>query len=50
MSATQGAAFKLQAPVYVVNIGLEQDTNHLANIDSRVIRNGSHFLWRRTLY
>lgn len=43
MSATQGAAFKLQAPVYVVNIGLEQDTNHLANIDSRVIRNGSHF-------
>ena len=43
MSATQGAGFKLQAPVYVVNIGLEQDTNHLANIDSRVIRNGSHF-------
>lgn len=43
MSATQGAAFKLQAPVYVVNVGLEQDTDHLSNIDSRVIRKGSHF-------
>lgn len=43
MSATQGAAFKLKAPVYVVNVGLEQDTNHLVNVDSRVIRKGSHF-------
>lgn len=42
-TATQGAASKLQAPVHVVNIGLEQDTTDLTNIDQKVIRKGSHF-------
>ncbi len=42
-TATQGAANKLQAAVHVVNIGLEQDTTDLTNIDQKVIRKGSHF-------
>ena len=43
ITATQGAATKLKAPVHVVNIGLEQDTADLTNIDQKVIRKGSHF-------
>lgn len=42
-TATQGAASKLNAAVHVVNIGLEQDTTDLKNIDQKVIRKGSHF-------
>ena len=42
-TATQGAASKLNAAMHVVNIGLEQDTTDLTNIDQKVIRNGSHF-------
>ena len=42
-TATQGAASKLNAAVHVVNIGLEQDTTDLTNIDQQVIRKGSHF-------
>ena len=42
-TATQGAASKLNAAVHVVNIGLEQDTTDLINIDQQVIRKGSHF-------
>lgn len=42
-TATQGAACKLDAPVYVVNAGLEQDTDSLEHIDTHVIRKGSHF-------
>ena len=42
-TATQGAAAKLNAVVYVVNVGLEQDTSDLANIEQQVIRKGSHF-------
>ena len=29
--------------VHVVNVGLEQDTADLANIEQQVIRKGSHF-------
>ena len=39
----RGAASKLNAAVHVVNIGLEQDTTDLTNIDQQVIRKGSHF-------
>ena len=42
-TATQGAAAKLNAVVHVVNVGLEQDTSDLTNIEQQVIRNGSHF-------
>ena len=42
-TATQGAAAKLNATVHVVNVGLEQDTSDLANIEQQVIRKGSHF-------
>ena len=42
-TATQGAAAKLNATVHVVNLGLEQDTADLANIEQQVIRKGSHF-------
>ena len=42
-TATQGAAAKLNAVVHVVNLGLEQDTADLANIEQQVIRKGSHF-------
>ena len=42
-TATQGAAAKLNATVHVVNVGLEQDTSDLANIEQPVIRKGSHF-------
>ncbi len=42
-TATQGAAFKLNADVHVVNVGLEQDTSNLEYIDQQVIRKGSHF-------
>ena len=42
-TATQGAAAKLNAVVHVVNVGLEQDTSDLANIEQQVIRKGSHF-------
>jgi len=42
-TATQGAAFKLNADVHVVNVGLEQDTSDLEYIDQQVIRKGSHF-------
>ena len=42
-TATQGAAAKLNAVVHVVNVGLEQDTSNLANIEQQVIRKGSHF-------
>ena len=42
-TATQGAAAKLNATVHVVNVGLEQDTSDLTNIEQQVIRNGSHF-------
>nr|WP_252894521.1 nicotinate-nucleotide--dimethylbenzimidazole phosphoribosyltransferase [Veillonella denticariosi] len=43
-TATQGgAAFKLNADVHVVNVGLEQDTSRLENIDTKVVRKGSHF-------
>ena len=42
-TATQGAASKLNADIHVVNVGLEQDTTGLTNIDQKVIRNGSHF-------
>ncbi|ETI93766.1 MAG: Nicotinate-nucleotide-dimethylbenzimidazolephosp horibosyltransferase, partial [Veillonella sp. DORA_B_18_19_23] len=41
-TATQGAAAKLNAVVHVVNVGLEQDTSDLANIEQQVIRKGSH--------
>ncbi len=41
-AATQ-AAFKLNADVHVVNVGLEQDTSNLEYIDQQVIRKGSHF-------
>ncbi len=39
----RGAAFKLNADVHVVNVGLEQDTSDLEYIDQQVIRKGSHF-------
>ncbi|SNV72652.1 nicotinate-nucleotide--dimethylbenzimidazole phosphoribosyltransferase [Veillonella rodentium] len=42
-TATQGAAFKLNADVHVVNVGLEQDTSRLEHIDTKVVRKGSHF-------
>ena len=42
-TATQGAAAKLNATVHVVNVGLEQDTSDLTNIEQQVIRKGSHF-------
>ena len=42
-TATQGAAAKSNAVVHVVNVGLEQDTSDLANIEQQVIRKGSHF-------
>ena len=39
----KGAAFKLNADVHVVNVGLEQDTSNLEYIDQEVICKGSHF-------
>ena len=42
-TATQGAAAKLEAPVYVVNVGLERSTDKLNNIDTKTVRFGSHF-------
>ena len=42
-TATQGAAFKLNADVHVVNVGLEQDTSNLEYIDQQVIRKGSTY-------
>lgn len=42
-TATQGAGFKLNATVHVVDAGLESDTSHLEYIEQAKIRNGSHF-------
>lgn len=37
-TATQGAAAKLEAPVYVVNVGLVQDTTAMPMIDTHIIK------------
>lgn len=42
-TATQGAAAKLEAPVHVVNVGLERSTDDLTHIDNKMVRVGSHF-------
>lgn len=42
-TATQGAADKLNATVYAVNVGLEKDTTALTNIDTAVVKPGTGF-------
>lgn len=36
-TATQGAAAKLEAPIYVVNVGLKEDTTSISMIDTHII-------------
>lgn len=42
-TATQGAAFKLNATVHVVDVGLERSTTELSFIEQEKIASGSHF-------
>ena len=42
-TATQGAARQLQAPIRLVDVGLQKDTSSLAGVETHKIMAGSHF-------
>lgn len=45
-SPTDAAARAVQAQVHLINVGLEQDSQHLKNVRTEVVMKGSHFFGR----